>query len=152
MCRYAALFAALFAILLPVCCQIAAAQEPVQVTADELVLALCHNHAAFDMRYAQRRLIVAGVVSSIRRSADVEGAYVLAMRRDSRDCTGVVLFLFKEELQALAALSPPHQQVTIEATMVENVFGEKAGVADVVIRFDECSIVRAEPLTLEPAP
>jgi hypothetical protein len=148
MCRYAALFA----VLLPTYCQSVAAQEPVQATADELVLALCHNHAAFDMRYAQRRLVVAGVVSSIRRSADVEGAYVLAMRSGSRDCTGVVLFLFKEELPALAALQPPYQQVTIKAAMVESVFGEKAGVADVVIRFEECSITAVGPLSVEPAP
>jgi hypothetical protein len=124
-------------------------QARVQATSDELVLALCYNHAAFDARYAQQRIVVSGVVSSIRRNPDQEGQYVLAMRSGTRDCTGDIFFAFNGQQQALAALQPPNQLVTVEATMAGNTFREEGGIAEVQIRFDDCTIVTAGPLSTD---
>jgi hypothetical protein len=117
----------------------------VQATATELADALYYNQAAFDARYDGQRMVVVGKVTTIRRT-DEPGQYLLSMRVGARDYAGTITFLFDRHQQALAALQPPTQEVTIEGQMTEKSFSDVGNVGQLSIAFDQCRLVVAGSL------
>jgi hypothetical protein len=125
--------------------QPAGGTDSIQATATELAMALYYNQAAFDARYDGKRMVVVGKVTTIRRT-EQPGHYLLSMRVGTRDFNGVVTFLFEGQQQALAALEPPTQEVTIEGQMAETSFSDAAHVGELSVAFRDCRLVVAGPL------